>query len=255
MVSVDFNSFRESVPEALDEAGLAALLEENSKDILIKPNLVDTQAHPITSHVECIAAIIEYVQEHCDNDIIVGDGSGGDSTQEVFDALGYDRLADEYGVKLMDLDSDEVEHLKNPKAAVWKEFYCPKTVCDSFVINTPVLKRHSMSTVTLAAKNLVGICPARYYQVGGHWRKSATHNRLHEVIFDLNNYVKSDFILMDASIGMAEAHLWGPTCNPPVNKILAGSDVTEMDKESCALLGIDWKRIKHVSMMDKHGTA
>ncbi len=69
-------------------------------------------------------------------------------------------------------------------------------------------------------------------------------------ILDLNRYRTPDYTIMDATIGMAEAHLWGPTCNPPVNKIIACKDSVAIDVYGTTLLNFDWERIGHIKDAD-----
>ena len=52
---------------------------------------------------------------------------------------------------------------------------------------------------------------------------------------------------MDASIGMAEFHLGGNWCDPPVNHILAGFHAQVVDREAAGLLGLDWHCVGHLS--------
>ena len=52
---------------------------------------------------------------------------------------------------------------------------------------------------------------------------------------------------MDGSIGMAEFHLGGPHCDPPVNKIIAGYNPWQVDREAAELLGLDWRKIGHIA--------
>lgn len=49
---------------------------------------------------------------------------------------------------------------------------------------------------------------------------------------------------------MAEAHLWGRTCSPPVNRLVAGSDPVAVDAFGAGLLGRDWRTIDHIAMAD-----
>ena len=46
---------------------------------------------------------------------------------------------------------------------------------------------------------------------------------------------------------MQEAHLWGPTCDPPPNRLAAGYDPVAIDSYGCSLLGIAWNSIGHIS--------
>ena len=45
---------------------------------------------------------------------------------------------------------------------------------------------------------------------------------------------------------MAEYHLGGAKCSPPVNKIVVGFDAKEVDRKAAELLGFDWRDIKHL---------
>ncbi|MFC1592325.1 DUF362 domain-containing protein, partial [Thermodesulfobacteriota bacterium] len=56
-----------------------------------------------------------------------------------------------------------------------------------------------------------------------------------------------DLSLMDATIGLAEYHLGGRRCEPPVNMLLAGDDPVAVDRKAAELLGLDWHRIPHLA--------
>lgn len=47
---------------------------------------------------------------------------------------------------------------------------------------------------------------------------------------------------------LSDYHLGGPSCQPPVNRILAGRDrdARALDREAARLLGMDWQRIGHL---------
>lgn len=246
----DFISYEESIPALLAQTSLTQLLRETSKPIVIKPNLIERQAHPITTHVESVRALISFLRMHTDNDISIAEAAGGDSTMDCFSFLGYTALAKEMGVRLVDLNADATVTLRDERAETLQTFECPVTVRDAFLVSLPVLKRHTLAGVTLAMKNLIGLFPEPHYGVPGHYSKAKTHAKLHETIFDVNRYVKTDFVLLDASIGMARAHLSGPPCSPPVQKLLAADNVLDADKAGCRLLGLDWKTIKHIALLD-----
>ena len=81
----------------------------------------------------------------------------------------------------------------------------------------------------------------------GIWRKAVFHENMHQSIKDLNKYRTPDFTLVDASVGLADYHLGGATCNPPVNKLVAGADALAVDRECAGLLGLDWRSIEHLA--------
>lgn len=52
---------------------------------------------------------------------------------------------------------------------------------------------------------------------------------------------------MDATTGLADFHLGGAQCDPPVNRILAGTDSRAVDRQTLGLLGMDWSIIGHLA--------
>ncbi len=245
-----FTSWQKTVPLLLDTTGLAARLAAE-KRVLIKPNLVEPQKPPITTPVELIAALVDYIHTfHPHLEIIIGEGCGSStkSTWQIFEILGYNKLAGLDNVTLMDLNEASLVHRKNSNCRRWPEMYLPEIAFDSFLISVPVLKAHSLAGITLTMKNMIGLAPPSHYQQGGHWKKASFHQRIQEAVFDLNQYRTPDFTLLDATIGMQEAHLWGPTCNPHPNRIAAGYDPVAIDSYGCSLLGVEWDSIGHLKM-------
>ncbi len=70
---------------------------------------------------------------------------------------------------------------------------------------------------------------------------------MQESVIDLNRYLAPNLSVMDCSIGMAEFHLGGPQCDPPIKKIIAGYNPWKVDREAAGLLGLDWKNIGHIA--------
>jgi len=246
--SIIFETYEKSVPEILDSIDAASTLR-NQKKVLIKPNLINISQPPITTSVSCCRAIALYVQKHSSAEVIIAEGCGEPDyeTDHVFDTLGYADLALELDVQLVDLNFCETTLLKNESCTVFPEFYMPKIALDSFIISVPVLKAHSLAQITGSMKNMMGFVVPEHYQKGGHWKKAAFHARMQESILDLNRYRTPDLTLMDATVGMAEYHLGGAHCNPPVNKLIAGYDSQEVDRIAADLLDFDWHEIGHLA--------
>jgi len=244
---VPFVSYAESVPLVLDAAGAADPISRQTA-ILIKPNLVEAMAPPVTTPVECVEAVIAYCRARSKASIVVAEGCGAASydTDVAFAKLGYEALAKRAGVVLVDLNKAPTILLRNPSCRVFPEFHMPKLAMDHFVISVPVLKAHSLATITGTLKNMMGFAPPKHYQQGGHWKKSAFHARMHEAIRDLNRYRTPDLTLLDARVGLAEYHLGGAECSPHVMKLVAGTDPVEVDRLAASFLGLDWRSIPHL---------
>ncbi len=238
----------EDVAALCKAAGLTRRLRGKQR-VVVKPNLVEAVAPPITTPVGLVWALVEYLEAvapHCA--ILVAEGCGAQAydTVHCFRELGYTELASQKGVTLLDLNEATLVRLANPECRRWPELYLPELLFDAFLISVPVLKAHSLAGVTLTMKNMMGAVPPAHYQQGGHWKKAAFHRGMQEAVFDLNRYRTPDFTLLDATVVMRVAHLWGPTCDPPPNRLVAGYDPVAIDAYGTGLLERDWRQVGHI---------
>jgi len=248
---VEFTNYKESVKKALDEVKACETLEQQTA-ILIKPNLMGPAPFPVTTSIECCDAVLDYVRACApEADVIVGDGCGDPNmdTHEVFVELGYADWAVEKGVHLIDLNDAPLEWREDSTCEMFPEISLPSIAFTHYIISVPVLKAHTLSTMTGTLKNMMGFAPPRHYSGGtrGCWKKAVFHENLEQAIIDLNRYRNPDLTLMDASIGLSQSHLGGPDCDPPIGKLLAGFDPYELDRKAAKLLGLDWHDIGHLS--------
>ncbi|PLX78778.1 MAG: hypothetical protein C0616_13395 [Desulfuromonas sp.] len=246
-----FSDYATAIPKALDAIGAAKILAEQSR-ILIKPNLVKDSPPPVTTALPCAAALIRYLRDRTKAQLILAEGSGENmlSTIQIFDRQGYFALAEEYDLKLIDLNQAPLLKLARDDCKVFPEIWLPKLVMESFIISLAPLKAHSLSEVTLSMKNMIGCAPPSHYQRGGHWKKSAFHRQIHQSIFELNLHRKPDLAIVDAKDGLSEYHLGGPLCDPPPNRIVAGFDPVAVDAAGATLLGRDWRQVEHIQLAD-----
>jgi len=165
---------------------------------------------------------------------------------EVFDELGYLSLSVEMNVPLVDLNEEDTILLSDSRNKIFPEFHMPAIAMDSYIISVPVLKAHSLARITGSLKNMMGFAPPRFYQADSHWKKSEFHKQMQQSIKELNRYRTPDLTIMDATTGLSQYHLGGPECDPPVNKLLGGTNPVEIDREAAGLLGFDWTEIQHL---------
>lgn len=245
---VDFVNYEVSIPRVMDKINAPEILARQ-KRILIKPNLVEPIDFPVTTSAECVSALIRYIKSKSDAEIIVAEGTATPNmdTMVVFKKLGYEKMAREQQVELLDLNDHDLVKLTLPGARVFPEYYIPRIALESFILSVPVLKCHSLSGVTLSLKNMMGFAPPSHYQRGGHWKKSFFHDHMEQAIMEMNAYRQADMVLLDAVVGMAEYHLGGPQCDPPVNKLAAGTNQVEIDKIGAELLGVNWRSVPHIA--------
>ncbi len=240
--------WKESVNVLLGGAGLGNALKGLER-VIIKPNLVEAIKPPVTTPVGLTAAIVDYIKDaapHVEPVVAEGTGAADYETPHTFRELGYETLAREKGLRLVDLNVEPLVELSNPALTRWPVIYLPKIVMESFVISVPVLKAHSLSVVTLSMKNMMGAAPPAHYQQGGHWKKSAFHTQMHESVLDLNRYCLPDFSIIDATVGLRDYHLGGAECDPHPGLLVAGSDPVAVDAYGAGLLKKDWREIGHI---------
>lgn len=245
----DFTDWQDSVSRLLDKAELMEAIGEKRK-VLVKPNLVEALKPPITTPVGLIEAIVRYLQENGNElEIIIGEGCGSRDydTSHSFRELGYVEMAERCGVGLIDLNEESLRSMQLPQCHRWPEMHLPEIIFESFLLSVPVLKAHSLASVTLTMKNMMGCAPPSHYQKGGHWKKASFHDNVQDAVLDLNRYRTPDFTILDATVGMQKAHLWGPTCNPPHRKLVAANDPVAIDVYGAGLLGRDWHQIGHLA--------
>jgi len=244
-----FISYAETVNCCLKDAGLPLLLADD-RPVMLKPNLVNDSPHPVTTPPALCEAVIAFVRRHTAAPIVIAEGCGDSNleTPEVFARLGYETLARRMDVGLTDLNSARLLRLSDAACNVFSEMWLPGAVFDHVLISLPVLKAHSLCRFSGSMKNMMGMAPPRHYAARhGNWKKAAFHRHLNAAIRDLNRYRSPDFTLLDATIGLAEFHLGGPACDPPVNRLLAGRDARTVDRAAAGLLGIEWATIGHLA--------
>lgn len=248
IAEINFTNYVDTITQALENIQAREVLAKQTR-ILIKPNLINDTPPPVTTPVECCEAIIDYLQKNTKAEILVGEGCGepGITTDEVFANLGYKKLASKKKIKLLDLNESPLVKKENEGCRLYPHMYLPQIVFKSFLISVPVLKAHSIATITGTLKNMMGLLPPKHYSGGfGIWKKSRFHHKMQQSIIELNLYRQPDLTIFDATIGLQDFHLGGRHCSPPVNKILAGFDSREIDRKAAQLLGLNWKSIKHL---------
>lgn len=244
--------WQEAVERLLTAANGASQLA-NTDHILIKPNLVSTQPPPVTTQPALVEALIVAFQKsvpHCRVTVAEGTGAILYDTMHCFRELGYCEMAARRGVELIDLNTERLVRKTRKECQRLPELYLPALLDEVFLVSVPVLKAHSMAGVTLTMKNMMGCLPPSRYRRGNSWGKSALHEQLDLAIVDLNRHRKPDFTVLDCSIGMGEAHLWGKQCSPPVGLLAASTDPVAIDSYGAELLGRDWRTIAHIRLAD-----
>ena len=248
VVAWRFDGYADTVSGCMTDAGAADLLA-SGRPVMLKPNLVNDTPFPVTTPPAFCEAVIAFVRRCTDAPIVIAEGCGAATleTPDVFARLGYVRMARQREVQLIDLNRAHLVRLQNESCHRFPEMWLPEMVFNHVLISLPVLKAHSLCGFTGSMKNMMGLVPpSRYAGRYGSWKKAAFHQRLDDAIVELNRYRSPDFTVFDATVGLADFHLGGASCNPPCNQVLAGANARAVDREAAGLLGLDWRCIGHL---------
>ncbi len=213
------------------------------KPVLIKPNYINAK-HPstgITTDSRVIEGVIKFLKQHKVKNLVIGEGSGFADTFEAFRIAGVDAVADRWGVRLIDLNEDELVEVSPPNPLALKKVKIAKTALESTIISVPKLKLHRIAKVTLSIKNMIGtIAP-----------KGTIHNHLSEKIADLASILKPTVAVVDGIIA-GEGH---ETSGNPVemNLVLAGTDPVAVDAVGAAVMGVPPDTVKHLCLAEQKG--
>ena len=232
------------VETALGLIGADGLVKPTDK-VLIKPNYVVAK-HPstgITTDSRVIESIIEFVKSCGAKDVVVGEGGAGD-TERAFDVVGIREVTARQKVRLVNLNRESRVNVRIPQPFALKEVGVAETALKSTcIINVPKLKVHHKAVVTLCMKNLMGfILP-----------KSIMHSRINEKIADLASLFK-DKVKINVIDGLVGVEVDETSGNPvKMNLIIAGRDTVAVDVVGTAVMGIDPKRVKYLSLAEERG--
>ncbi|MDF1525036.1 MAG: DUF362 domain-containing protein [bacterium] len=242
------DDYPSAITGALDKVNAVETLAGFDR-IIIKPNMVNNSPPQVTTDVLCVMAVVEYLKERTDTEIVVAEGSGEGRTLDNLKLNGYEQITRKFGVELVDLDALQVKRYENPAAGEYKEIFLPEYLEGAGLVSVPPAKDHTITRVTLGLKNMVGCLSARHYS--GYWsfKKSQIHAvDTDQAIADLMLYVKPHLTIIDAIVGQAGGHLSGRPPQPPIGKIIASTDGMAADREAARLLGHDPDSIRHLTL-------
>lgn len=153
----DLGTMLEAGIDAL--GGLSKLV--SGKNVVLKPNVLNSQPPPITTPVETVIAIGKHAQKAGATSITACDGNSSASARAVkFEGLGYPEQLKQAGFEMDAVAFDDrISHVFVAKDG-WRShptIGVAKTLQEAeVIINIPVVKRHDGARFTCALKNHFG---------------------------------------------------------------------------------------------------
>ncbi|MFX0132467.1 MAG: DUF362 domain-containing protein [Candidatus Hodarchaeota archaeon] len=209
---------------------------------MIKPNLCyywDASTGQTTSP-KLVGALIEFLRNNLNNDpeILIGEADASAmKTRHVFKMLGYEELAKDKEVELLNLSSAPIVKCNTNIGSTKLELSFSKKLLESdLLINVPKLKYHRLPKITCAMKNIFGAIAKPH--------KYSYHPNLTDIIVAANKIIHSDIILVDGLIVLGNY--------PKIMKtLLLGQNAVTVDKICSKIIGFNPNEVGYLKLAEK----
>jgi uncharacterized protein (DUF362 family) len=215
------------------------------RNVVIKPNLCYYWDYTTgqTTDPNFVAAIINLLREQISSNLsisIVESDASAMKCKYAFKMLGYERLAQNYDVNLVNLSEEKAEEENISINNQTFNFKVPLIIKNADLrINVPKIK-YSLPQIkiTCALKNIYGCNP---YPL-----KYKYHKNLDEVIVAINKLMKFNLCILDGIIvsGVQPKKL---------GLIMSSLDPVAFDAAASKIAGVNQKSVKHLLLAQKEG--
>jgi len=236
----------------LTRAGIDALggmgrFVSKGQTVWIKPN-ISWDRRPeqaATTNPDVVATLVAMCYQAGAKRVVVSDNPCN-SAQRTFPRSGIQQAAEKAGAQVFFMDERKFRKMAlNGK--VLKEWPVYAEVVEADVlINVPIAKHHSLTTVTLGMKNLMGA-------VGG--ARERFHQNTELTLPDLAAFLKPKLIVLDAIRVLTGNGPVGGSLTDVKRKetVVAGTDQVAVDAYGATLLGHKPQAIEHIVEASRRG--
>jgi uncharacterized protein (DUF362 family) len=265
-----------AVEEAIRLLGGIETVAAGKQRIMLKPNLVSDDRRS-TTKPEVVRALAT-LMKNAGKDVSIGEGSaavGGfnvtgsevfrlkntikleEMQQAVFDRLGYTGLAKELSVPLVNLHVGDMVDVDVPGGLAYPRLSIHRSLTEiDLLCSVPMMKTHTMATVTLGMKNLIGLYPGLVYwtvrgSVHDHAADAGSPGIAYEIL-DMVRANKLGLVVIDGSTAMEGE---GPSDGSLVqmNVIIAGTNPLATDMVAANVMGFEPDEIPKFVTANKIG--
>ena len=218
----------------------------NTRNVVIKPNLCYYWDHTTgcTSDPRFVGCMIDVLREQISpkvNITLVESDASAMKCVHAFKMLGFEDLAQEYNVPLVNLSTEKSEKMTTTVGDKKVTLQVPKIITDADLrINLTKIK-YSMEKikVTCAMKNIFGCIP--------YSRKYRYHPILTEIIVAVNKLMKFDLCLVDSYMAK------GSSGTRKVGLTMASTDQVALDAVASKIAGVNPNSIPYLQLASKEG--
>jgi uncharacterized protein (DUF362 family) len=276
IVKIKRGKIETAVEAAIDLLGGIKNVTQGKERIMLKPNLVSNDPRAVTKP-QVIRSLAELMKK-AGNDVSIGEGSaaaGGfnviDSTtyrtknpetldamqQYIFDELGYTQLSRSLDMPLINLHTGKMADVELPGGLAYQNLTLHHSLTEiDMLCSVPMMKTHTLATVTLGMKNLIGLYPGAIYStvragVHDHAADAGSPGIAFETI-DMVKANKLGLVVIDGSTAM-EGDGPGNGSLLSMDVIIAGTNPLATDMVAASVMGFEPEEIPTFTWANKVG--
>ena len=243
----------ESVRRAVTLAGGLPPLNADSR-VFIKPNIVfwtraaNFPKYGVITTSRVVEDMVVMLKEYGVREILIGDGTVLRDPKDMatqhhaFASLGYGELEKRYGVKTVNIWERPFKKVDLGEGVVVR--FNTDILAADYIVNLPVLKTHTMTTVSLGTKNIKGMIDIA--------SRKKCHNtdpkkNLHFWVARMADCMPPMFTLLDG-IYTSE---YGPNVDGHMHRsdiLVASNDLLAADMVGAKILGYDAVDVPHLAI-------
>lgn len=231
-----------AITNALSLIGFKATPSVTS--VIIKPNLCyywDASTGYTTDPL-VVGALLDWIRDQFGKDVTIRVAEADASamrTKYVFKVLGYEKLARERNIELLNLSEDVLIDKNVIVNGHELSFKIPeKLITSDIVINVPKLKIMRATKITCAMKNIFG--------ANGVVRKMTYHHLLDEAIVGMNMMVRPHLTVVDGLVGLGKFP-------KRIGLIMASTDCFSVDWVASKIMGYKPSSVRFLNLAIKEG--
>ena len=165
----------------------------------------------------------------------------------VYDRLGYTEMARSLSVPLVNLHTGEMVDVPVPNGLVYDQLTLHHSLAGiDLLCSVPMMKTHTLATVTLGMKNLIGLYPgAVYHSVRSRVREQCAQAGSPGVAYEIVDMVQASKLGLTVVDGSMAMEGNGPTGGEVVKMdvIIAGTNPVATDMVAASVMGFKTEEV------------
>jgi uncharacterized protein (DUF362 family) len=265
-----------AVEEAIDLLGGLETVAAGKERIMLKPNLV-AESPGITTKPQVVQTLARLMRR-AGKDVLIGEGSaaagrfnvrGGESYRTrnrellnnmqayVFEQLGYSQLAAALRIPLINLHSGDMVDVPVPGGYAYDQITLHQSLTDiDLLCSVPMMKTHTLATVTLGMKNLIGLYPGTvYYSVRAPVHEHASQAGSPGVAYEILDMVRANKLGLTVIDGSMAMEGNGPANGEllKMDVIIAGANPLATDMVAASVMGFEPREVPTFTLAQEAG--